>query len=125
MSRIRLYLDEDTMRRSLVFGLRARNVDVVTASEAAMINRADDAHLSTAATLGRVIYTYNTADFCALHQDWISHGRRHGGIIVAIQQRYSVGEEIRLLMRLLAGVNAEQMQNRLEFLSSWSSGSDE
>ena len=120
MSRVRLYLDEDTMRRSLVFGLRARNVDIVTASESAMINRADDAHLSTAATLGRVLYTYNTADFCALHQDWISHGRRHSGIIVATQQRYSVGEEIRRLIRLIAGVNAEQMQDRLEFLSFWS-----
>lgn len=119
MSRVRLYLDEDTMRRSLVFGLRARNVDVTTAGEAAMINRADDAHLSTAATLGRVLYTYNTADFCALHQDWISRGRRHSGIVVAVQQRYSVGEEIRRLIRLISSVSAEQMQNRIEFLSSW------
>jgi hypothetical protein len=31
MSQIRLYLDEDAMRKSLVFGLRARNVDVLTA----------------------------------------------------------------------------------------------
>ena len=94
-------------------------MDVMTAGEAAMINRADDAHLSTAGTLGRVLYTYNTGDFCILHQDWISHGRHHSGIVVAVQQRYSVGEEIRRLMRLIAGVNAEQMQDRLEFLSSW------
>jgi hypothetical protein len=39
MSQARLYLDEDSMRRSLVFGLRARNVDVLTASEAEMIGR--------------------------------------------------------------------------------------
>ena len=39
MSQGRLYLDEDSMRRSLVFALRARNVDVLTATEANMINR--------------------------------------------------------------------------------------
>ena len=27
MSQVRLYLDEDAMRKALVFGLRARNVD--------------------------------------------------------------------------------------------------
>jgi hypothetical protein len=118
MSRVRLYLDEDTMRRSLVFGLRARSVDVLTALETEMINRADEAHLSTAANLGRVLYTYNTADFCILHQDWTTRKHQHAGIVVASQQRYSVGEELRRLMRLIAGLSAEQMQNRLEFLSS-------
>jgi hypothetical protein len=33
MSQARLYLDEDAMRKALVFGLRARNVDVLTAAE--------------------------------------------------------------------------------------------
>jgi hypothetical protein len=40
------------MRRSLVFGLRARNVDVLTALEAEMINRADEDHLTTATASG-------------------------------------------------------------------------
>jgi hypothetical protein len=120
MSRVRLYLDEDTMRRSLVFGLRARSVDVLTASEAEMINRADDAHLAAAARLDRVLYTYNTADFSGLHQNWTATRQAHSGIIVAVQQRYSVGEELRRLMRLIAGISAEQMRGRLEFLSNWS-----
>jgi hypothetical protein len=34
MSVLRLYLDEDSMRRSLVFALRSRNIDILTASEA-------------------------------------------------------------------------------------------
>lgn len=37
------------MRRSLAFGLRARNVDVLTAAEADMINRQDEDHLTAAA----------------------------------------------------------------------------
>ena len=48
MSQARLYLDEDAMRRALVFGLRTRNVDVLTASETEMINRDDQDHLATA-----------------------------------------------------------------------------
>jgi hypothetical protein len=57
MSQIRLYLDEDSMRRAAVFGLRARNVDVLTAAEAAMVNREDEDHLAIASTSGRVLYT--------------------------------------------------------------------
>jgi len=49
MSQVRLYLDEDAMRKSLVFGLRARKVDVVTASDAERINRSDEDHLANAA----------------------------------------------------------------------------
>ena len=74
MSQVRLYLDEDAMRKSLVFGLRARNVDVLTATEADMINHADEAHLATASAASRALFTHNTSDFCALHQSWILQG---------------------------------------------------
>jgi hypothetical protein len=70
MSQVRLYLDEDTMRRSLVFGLSARNVDVLTAAGADMINRQDEDHLTAASSAGRALFTYNAADYCALHQTW-------------------------------------------------------
>jgi len=53
MSQARLYLDEDARGRSFVFGLRARNIDVLTASEANMINRDDHDHLAPAAKSGR------------------------------------------------------------------------
>jgi hypothetical protein len=120
MSQSRLYLDEHSMRKSLVFGLRARNVDVLTASEAGMINRDDQDHLSAAAESGRALYTYNIADYCILHQAWISRQQSHAGIVVARQQRYSVAEELRRLMRLIDNVTAEEMRNRIEFLSAWS-----
>lgn len=120
MSRIRLYLDEDAMRRSLVFGLRARTVDVLTALEAGMINRKDEAHLTTASSSGRTLYTYNAADYCLLDRNWMREGRSHAGIIVGAQQRYRAGEELRQLMRLVSTLTAEEMRNRLEFLSSWS-----
>jgi hypothetical protein len=94
MSQIRLYLDEDAMRRTLVFGLRARSVDIPTASDAQMVNRDDSEQLLVAA-------------------------RPHAGIIVAQQQRYPVGEEIKRIVRLLGSIKAEHMGNRIEFLSAW------
>jgi uncharacterized protein DUF5615 len=122
MSQARLYLDEDAMRKALVFSLRARNVDVLTAAEAGMINRDDQDHLAVAATSGRVLYSFNVADYCILHQAWMSEKRSHAGIVVAQQQRYSAGEELRRLMRLISTVPAEEMRNRIEFLSAWSDG---
>jgi hypothetical protein len=94
VSQVRLYLDEDSMRRSLAFGLRARNVDVLTAAEADMINRPDEDQLIAASATGQALFTYNTADYCALHQNWMSLERTHAGIIVAPQQQYSGGRRI-------------------------------
>jgi hypothetical protein len=119
VSQIRLHLDEDAMRKSLAFSLRARHVDVLTAAEANMINRPDEDHLAAASAAGRVLFTYNTGDYCHLHRTWTTLGRPHGGIIVAPQQQYSVGEELRRIIRLQSRLTAEQMHNRLEFLSSW------
>ncbi|MGA2118028.1 MAG: DUF5615 family PIN-like protein [Bryobacteraceae bacterium] len=119
MSRVRLYLDEDSMRKSLVFGLRARGVDVLTAAEADMVNRPDEEHLALAAGSGRAVFTFNTGDYCTLHQLWMGKGRTHAGIVVSLQQRYTVGEELRRIARLIGLRTAEQMANRLEFLSSW------
>ena len=83
MSQIRLYLDEDAMRRALVFGLKTRNVDVQTAADADMIHRQDEEHVIHASASGRVLFSFDTADYCGLHQRWMSIVRAHTGIIVA------------------------------------------
>jgi hypothetical protein len=113
-----VYLDEDAMGRSLVFGLKARGIDVITATEAGMVNREDNDQL-IAAVLDRAIYTYNIADYCTLHQRWIGQDRHHAGIIVAQQQRLPIGDEIRRIARLVGAVSRETMRGRLEFLSNW------
>jgi hypothetical protein len=84
-----------------------------------MINRDDEEHLTAAPADGRTLFTCNTADYYASHQSWLGFERNHAGIIVAPQQQYSVGEELRRIMRLISRRPAAQMQNRLEFLSSW------
>jgi len=116
---IRLYMDEDAMRRPLVVALRSRGADVLTAGEAGMAGRPDEDQLDFAATHGRAVYSYNVGDFCRLHGEWLSGERLHAGIVLARQQQFSIGEQMRRLLRLMAVVPAEDMRNRLEFLSAW------
>ena len=115
---IRLYVDEDAMDRDLVQALRARGVDVITALDAGMIERRDEDHLRYATAQGRVLYTFNIRDFYLLHAAFQAENRPHAGIILAQQQRYSIGLQVRRLLRLIASTPAEEMKNRVEFLSA-------
>ena len=86
---IRLYLDEDSMDRSLVQALRARSVDVVTAFESEMIGRADQDHLDFATEQKRVLFSFNVGDFYHLHSAYLEDNKLHAGIILSRQQQYS------------------------------------
>ena len=99
--------------------LRARGVDITTALDEGMIERSDAEHLDYATTQGRVLYTFNVADFYRLHTNYLAQGKTHAGIILARQQRYSVGEQMRRLLKLVATKSAEEMQNSVEFLHAW------
>lgn len=116
---VRLYLDEDSMRRSLVRGLRARGIDVITALDAGMIERADKEHLDFATAQGRVLCSFNVGDFYDLHGQYLAEDRSHAGMILMQQQRLSVGEQMRRLLRLVALRSAEDMENAVEFLNAW------
>ena len=119
MSRLRLYIDEDALEGDMVRGLRSHGVDVITAADAGMLRRPDEEHLKFACGEGRVLYSFNVRHFHQIHTAWVAAGRAHSGIILAQQQRYSTGEQIRRLLRLIASVSAEAMRNREEFLGSW------
>lgn len=62
MSRVRLYFDEDAMQQALVVALRARRIEVLTASESGMIHRSDEHHLSYATGAGLISYSFNIKD---------------------------------------------------------------
>ena len=49
----------------------------------------------------------------------LAQGKSHAGIILARQQHYSVGEQMRRLLKLIATKSAEEMKNQVEFLSAW------
>lgn len=117
---VRLFVDEDAMADALMTGLRARGVNLLTASEAETRKLDDDEQLEFASAQGRVLYTFNISDFYRLHTAWSIQGKSHAGIIFAPQQRYSVGEQIRRLLKLIRLCSAEEMIDSVEFLSHWS-----
>lgn len=116
---MRLYLDEDAQRQSLVLALRERGVDVQTANEAGLVNIPDENHLAHAALSGRVLYSFNIRDYHWLHTSYLDNNQTHAGIILAQQQRFSTGEQLRRLLRIIHTKTAEQMHCQLEFLGAW------
>jgi hypothetical protein len=118
--KLRLYFDEDSMSHALIVGLLARGVDVASALEAGMVERSDEEHLEYATADGRALYTFNIADFSRLHATWLGAARSHAGLILCRQQQYTVGEQMRRLLKLIAARSSEDMANRAEYLSAWS-----
>ena len=89
---------------------------MITALDAGMIEREDAEHLDYATEQGRILCSFNVGDFCRLHSEYLAQGKRHAGIILVRQQYYSVGEQMRRILRLVASRSADEMQNWVEFL---------
>lgn len=117
--RIKLYLDEDSMDNDLTQALRVRGVDVLTAHDLGLLRAPDAEHLAAATADGRTLYSFNVGDYMELHTAYLAAGKEHAGIILAQQQRYGVGEQMRRLVRLVSLRSAEKMRNSIEFLSAW------
>jgi hypothetical protein len=79
----------------------------------------DERQLAYAADCACVLYSHNASDFFRLHAEWVAAGREHAGIILAPQQQYSIGEQLRRVLRIRARISAEGMRNRIEFLTNW------
>ena len=119
MSQIRLYMDEDAMDRQLVQALRARGVDVITVEDLETTGITDDEQLILATVEGRVLYTFNVGDFSRLHNIYMAEARTHAGIVIGTQQQYSVGQQLRAILKLIATVSAEEMTNHWVYLSAY------
>jgi hypothetical protein len=107
------------MHSRLVKALRSRGVPVTTVLEAGLSEKTDEEQLAFATEHGSVLYTFNVSDFHRLHKKLTSDGNEHGGMILAPQQRYSVGEQLRRILRLRARMTAASIRNQAEFLSNW------
>jgi hypothetical protein len=118
MSLIRLFIDEDSMDQRFVRALRARGVDVTTVGEIGTTSFRDEDQLILATEQQRVLYTFNVGDFCQLHSVYMAEGQTHTGIVISSQD-YSVGEQMRRVLKLMAVKSAEEMVNQLVFLSTY------
>ena len=91
---------------------------MITVLDAGLVEKSDDEQLAFAAEHGCVPYTFNVSDFYRLHTEWVVAGREHAIMILAPQQRFSVGEQLRRILRLRATTTRVSMLNRVEFLGN-------
>lgn len=116
---MRLHLDEDADAHALLKALRDRGLDVSSSRELRLLRWTDEKQLAWAMSEARVIYTYNAADFCRLHTEILREQHHHAGIIIGDQQTLSIGEEMRRLLRISEARSANDLRDRIEFLSNW------
>ncbi len=107
---IRLYLDEDVFK-SIAPALRARGFDVTSVHDLQHYGWSDAEHLAYAAKEGRALFTFNAADYIALHTVYVSEKKPHAGIIVAKQ--HPIRETIHRLLALLNRVTSDEVKNQL------------
>jgi len=111
-----LYIDED-VHKNLAEELRQRGFDAISALEVGMMEVHDPQHLAFAVSQGRAVLSFNRGDFVRLHRQYMERGWEHYAIIVSPQ--YPIGETLRRVVRLMETLSAEDMMNRLEYLSQW------
>jgi len=103
---LRLLLDEH-YSPALADQLRKRGHDVVAAADDSELKGREDGQLlSWAVAQRRAVVTENAADFVALHDQYISRGERHYGIVLTSANRFSrkragTGRLVRALHDLL------------------------
>ncbi|MFW6104964.1 MAG: DUF5615 family PIN-like protein [Chloroflexota bacterium] len=114
--RISLLLDED-VQLGLAGALRDRGIDVFSVQEAGRKGLTDEEQVRFATANNQTIFTYNIGDFVTLHSRFIKQGRGHQGIVVSKQ--LPIGEALKGILNLVDALSAEDMVNRLEFLSNW------
>jgi hypothetical protein len=118
MNSVKLFTDEDVYR-AIAAELRNQGFDAVSTPELGRHRESDDAQLLWATQQNRAILTFNVADFARLHSRIVGADGHHCGIIVSSQ--LPVGEVLRRILRLVNGLEADSLRNRLLFLSDWRS----
>lgn len=113
---IRVYTDED-MYGTIARALRDRGYDAMSTPEAGNLGQSDPEQFHYAVLHQRAIVTFNIADFVQLHTEYLHADLEHWGIVVS--KRLPIGEVVRRLLNLLNGLTADEMRNRLEYLTDF------
>ena len=112
---IRLYIDED-VHESIAPALRRHGYDVLSVREAERRGLSDAEQLAYAVAEGRTLFSFNAADYMALHLEYLSQGQEHTGIVVSKQ--IPISETVHRLLILLDQVSADEIKNQLRWLPS-------
>ncbi len=112
----KLHLNENLSPR-LASELRKYGFDVVASQETDMLSTPDDVQLAHAASEHRAILTFNVGDFAILHEQYMTEGKEHWGIILS--NREPIGELLRRILRLLNSASADELRNQIRWLNEF------
>jgi Domain of unknown function (DUF5615) len=116
MDEPKLHLDADTSIKALHAALAGLGHDVTrTPNEWMSHDASDEAQLLGATAQGRVIFTFNVRDFVTLARQH----PRHGGIVLAAQSSWRLGDLAPALDRLLTETDAAGWPGRVDWLNHW------
>ncbi|MGI8978018.1 MAG: DUF5615 family PIN-like protein [Pirellulaceae bacterium] len=107
---LRFHLDEH-VDHAIAHGLRRRQIDVTTTTDAELLAARDEEHVEFALREGRVIFT-NDADFLRL----AALGVLHSGIVYCPAEDSRIGEVVRYLALLNDCLSPEEVANKIEYL---------
>lgn len=112
----KLHLDADISRKAIERALIARGHDVTRTPTLWIALDADDlTQLQAATRQGRILATFNIADFVAL-----SYGvANHAGIVLAHQPDWTTSSLIGALDNLIRTTTSEEWHNQLRWLNDW------
>jgi hypothetical protein len=82
----KLHLNEHLSPR-LASQLRRYGFDVTSSQETELLSDDDSAQLAHSASQQRAILTFNSADFVALHEQYMVDGKEHWGIVLSFHGR--------------------------------------
>ena len=112
----RLHLDADTSLKALHTALVARGHDVTRTPTSWMPRDASDREQLLGATAqGRVLFTFNVADFPTL----VQHYPQHSGLLLAAQRRWTLSDLITALDRMLSKTQQKEWRGQVRWLNQW------
>ena len=106
---LRLHLDE-SVNPAIAEGLRLRGIDCTISREVGLLGASDEEQLAFATSHQRTLVTTDE-DFLALAPLY-----PHAGILYWHQERRSIGEVIRRIVRLCEQHTPEAIRNQVMFL---------
>lgn len=112
----RLHLNEHISPR-LAAQLRRYGFDVISSQEAGILSETDSEQLTQAIIEQRAIVTFNVVDFVSLHNDYLSQGKEHWGIIFSTEETINILRH--RLLRLLNSTSADELKNQIRWLNQF------
>jgi predicted nuclease of predicted toxin-antitoxin system len=112
----KLYLNEH-LSWHLAEQLRKYGFDVTSTIELGMLEDDDETQLAFAVSQQRAIVSINHQHFAPLHEQYITEGKMHWGIILSTEESIPVLR--RRLLSLLNTLSADELKNRICWLNDF------